>query len=474
MRMVRIAKLVLLSIVLIGSPMVGQEFVPGEMIIQFAQQPERQTLQEVERVLGTEVTWQKLQHAKHAKGMPNQPHPLSFVRIASFDEKTEVEPLCDKVVALDGVSLASVNRMPMPTFTPNDPIFNTQFNHQLIDSEDAWDISLGSTDIVIGLIETGCRVTHEDLEPHIWINDDPINGVDDDNNGLVDDMFGWNFARNNRLVNEFCLHGTQVAGIAAAKIDNGLGVAGVSNATILVAKWFHQSGDDCSVAESVFYAVDNGAHVLNMSLGCPDPLPLTEMAVNFAHANGVVVVAASGNAGNFGVDFPAAYPVAIAVGATDFNDEVRDFSNTGPNLDVVAPSDVPSTRGTNDSQYDPSFNGTSSATPHVAGLVALMLSVNPSLTPEEIRTAIRENADDLGAEGFDNVFGAGRINVGATIQAISVLLGDVNRDGSVDLLDVQPFVDLLSSNQFQAEADVNQDGVVDLLDIGGFVDLLGG
>ena len=122
---------------------------------------------------------------------------------------------------------------------------------------------------MIGIVDTGCRVSHEDIQQNIWINvDDPVNGIDDDNNGFIDDEYGWDFARNSNSIVDVYSHGTQVSGISAGRIDNGVGIAGICNATILTAKWWHNSGSDSSVAESVFYAVDNGADVLNLSLSC--------------------------------------------------------------------------------------------------------------------------------------------------------------------------------------------------------------
>ena len=463
-----------LSIVASASTLMAQDHVPGEIVVKFKQPPNLQALQSVEQTLAIDVKWRSLRHAPESRHLPNQPHPLSYYRIATVDANLDVSKLCLNVESIDSVAFACVNQIPEPTYTPNDALFGNQWALEKISVEGGWDVSLGNTDIVIGIIDTGCRVTHEDIEPNIWVNeDDPINGVDDDQNGFVDDHFGWDFARNNSSVVDVWGHGTQASGIAAGRIDNGVGIAGIGNATILTAKWWHTSGSDSTVAESVFYAIDNGAHVVNLSLGCQCLMPLSENAINFAFNNGVVVVASSGNAGTSSPGYPGAYPSAIAVGAIDINDQRAGFSNFGPHLDVMAPSPGILSPGENsNSDYDPNFGGTSAAAPHVAGLAALMLSINPSLTPEEVRTAMYENADDFGAAGFDNFYGHGRINVAATVAAISVLLGDINRDGIINLQDVQPFVDLITNAEFQAEADINGDGIIDLLDVQPFIDLL--
>ena len=412
--------------------------------------------------------------------MPNQPHPLSYVRVATVDEDLDIKDLCDSLNTLAGISLACENAIGelanAPTaFTPNDPMLADQYalgaTNGGINPEGAWGITTGSTDIVIAIIDSGCNVTHEDLRENIWVNDGeiPSNGVDDDGNGFIDDVNGWNFAESNNSLEDTGSHGTSVSGCAAARIDNGVGIAGVSNSSIMTA---NIDGDstiaDCTIASAVYYAVDSGAHVLNLSLQFSDPIPLTEDAVNFAHANGVTVVAASGNFGQATLAYPARYANVIAVGAIQEGGLRWNDSNYGSELDVVAPgaavltplsfnNNIP-----NNLYWTPS--GTSFACPQVAGLAALMLSVNPTLTPAEIRQKIRENAVDLGPSGFDNEFGYGLINVTDTLVSAATL-GDVNRDGVANFLDYAPFITLSSSNEYQYEADINCDGLVNFLDI---------
>ncbi|MCA9289741.1 MAG: S8 family serine peptidase, partial [Phycisphaerales bacterium] len=262
--------------------------------------------------------------------------------------------------------------------------------------------------MIVGVIDTGCRRTHEDLAAHMWVNDDPPNGLDDDGNGFVDDTFGWNFAGGNSNTDDVYGHGTQASGIIGAGLDNGVGVAGLANVTLLTAKWWHQSGSDCSVAESVYYAVDNGASVLNLSLSCGCLMPMTEAAVDYAHANDVVIVCSAGNGGSDSPHYPAAYAPAMAVSAIDINGQHPSFSSYGAHVDVAAPSpDIITCDEDGDALYDPGFRGTSAAAPHVAGLAALVRSVNPSLTNDAVRDAINANATDVGAPGFDDLFGHG-------------------------------------------------------------------
>lgn len=441
-------------------------FVAGQIIVKFAEQPEAIALRSVEEVLGPNVQWQAPHHAPHAKGMPNQPHPLSYWRLAIVEQQADVAALSAQVSALPGIVFAGPNGRPEPTHVPNDPMYPQQWSHQKISSEGAWDVSIGSTDIIVGIIDTGCLITHEDLQANIWVNDDPPNGLDDDGNGFIDDTYGWDFHNNNNNIADVNGHGTPVSGIASAVIDNGVGVAGIANLTIMTSKWWHHTGSEFSASESIFYAVDNGAHVLNLSLGSPFRLPMVEDAVNFAYNNGVVVVAAAGNFGSSLPFYPAWYPNVMAVAAITISDTLAGFSNWGPQLDVGAPSPgilAPSHQGV--SSYTPDFGGTSAASPHVAGLAGLVLSVDPTLTPDEVRAFIDENADDLGDPGFDEIFGHGRINSDATIAAVNRRCpADLDGDGSVGASDLLALLAAWGTNP-GGPPDFDGDGTVGASDL---------
>ncbi|MHC4428585.1 MAG: S8 family serine peptidase [Planctomycetota bacterium] len=436
-----IAPAVLIPFVLTAAPAQASH-VPGEVIVHFVQPPDRQMLAQVERSLGQDVEWYVPKHAPHAKGNPGEPHPLSYYRIARIDATANLEAMSGRVAALASVQRAMKNGTPEPTHTPNDPMFPQQWPHQKINSEAGWDVSTGDTSIIVGIIDTGCLLTHEDLQAHIWVNDDPPNGVDDDNNGFIDDTNGWDFVQNDNTVDDVFGHGTEVSGISAGMIDNGVGVAGIANLTIMTAKWWHTSGTDFSVAESTYYSVDNGAHVVNMSLNCQCLMPMTEAAINYADANDVIVVAAAGNSSTSQPGYPSAYPAAIAVCAITQNDQLAGFSNWGSHLDCGAPSpDIVTTSHTGDTAYTTTFGGTSAASPHVAGLAGLVLSADPSLTPAEVRALINDNAQDLGAPGFDVIFGNGRIDVGATMAALGPGCPDFNGDGNVGTADLLQLLD---------------------------------
>lgn len=188
--------------------------------------------------------------------------------------------------------------------------------------------------------------------------------------------------------------------------------------------------------------------------------------MNYALQNGVTVVASNGNgATSF---YPANDPRVIAV--SQVNEQMERAGGTDP--DVVAPGNGVIAPGPVANDDCRTFGGTSAATPHVASLAALMLSVNPTLTPEEIQCAIRENALDLGDTGFDEDFGYGLVDAGKTLRSVATL-GDINRDGQVGFLDISPFIVVLSSREYQFEADLNNDGLITILqDLGLFVALV--
>jgi len=278
-----------------------------------------------------------------------------------------------------------------PSFAiPNDTYWSSQWSLPQIQAPDAWEINTGSTSVVIAVIDTGVDLAHPDLDDKIVPGHDFVNDDDD-----PQDDFG---------------HGTHVSGIAAAETNNRLGVAGISwGARIMPVKVLDYSGTGTyyDVADGIVWAADQGAHILNMSLGGPQPSSVLEDAVNYAWDKGAVLVAAAGNDGTNWPIYPAAYQNVIAVAATDRNDQPAYFSNYGHYIGVAAPGvDILSTFP--DGYL--SWQGTSMASPHVAGLAALVFSVDESQTNAAVRQRIEQTADDLGSPGWDEYYGYGRIN----------------------------------------------------------------
>ena len=325
--------------------------------------------------------------------------------------------LAEKLSALPNVTYAEPNyRVYALDTVPNDPFYNShQWAHDVINSAQGWGITTGSDTVVIAVIDSGIDGNHPDLNVgnKILPGNDYVDGDNDPN-----DLNG---------------HGTHVAGIAAAATDNGVGIAGTSwGARILPIRVLNAegSGTDADLIDAITWAVEQGADVINMSLGgIGENTDLHEAILN-ARANNVVVIAAAGNCGASNYEkngcterdqpvYPAAYAESFAVAATNDGDGTADFSNRGDYVDIAAPGvNIIST------YYDDVYgsgSGTSQATPFVAGLAALILSLDPTLTPDQVEAVIEQNAVDLGPGGKDIDYGHGRIDVGATLQALDVL-----------------------------------------------------
>lgn len=284
---------------------------------------------------------------------------------------------------------------------PNDPRYLNQWGLPKISAPAAWDITTGSSEVVIAVVDTGIDLEHPDFNcPGKFVSGyDFYNGDSnpDDDNG----------------------HGTHVAGIAAACTNNATGVAGVAwGARLMPVKVLSGGGGGTyeTVAQGITYAADNGADIINLSLGGLDPSTTLANAIQYAVNRGVLVVAAAGNCAQDGyqcryiynpIMYPAAYETTFAVAATDSNDAWANFSEYHPYVDVAAPGVSIISTVPGGYTY---LNGTSMATPYVSGLAALVWSLDPDLTQEQVRQVIQSSADDLGTPGKDDYFGYGRIN----------------------------------------------------------------
>lgn len=351
---------------------------------------------------------------------------LERTAVLRFDPAADLSAVLAAYRADPGVEFAVPHRRARACYTPSDPDLGLFWGLRVIRATAAWDVSRGQ-DVVVAVIDSGVELTHPDLSANLWANpgEIPANGIDDDNNGFIDDVRGWNFAYDNADPSDDNGHGTHVAGTVASTADNAEGGAGVAfDARLMAVKGLDSAGDGtlAALANAVIYAVDNGADVINASWGGEGSDASLASAVAYAVAHGVVFVAAAGNGDFFGnpqnvANFtPASLPGVIAVAATDEFDVRASFSNFGEKLAVAAPGvDVRSTY-LGGSYLEES--GTSMASPHVAGLAALILSYWPTYTIGQVRTALTSTADDLGAAGFDVFYGHGRVNAEALAAAI--------------------------------------------------------
>jgi subtilisin family serine protease/methionine-rich copper-binding protein CopC len=340
------------------------------------------------------------------------------------------------------VEYAQPNYVHQLHFVPNDSLFEQQRALQILQAPDAWDIQRASPDILVGVIDTGIDYTHEDLRDALWINlgedlngngqvdSSDFNGLDDDGNGFVDDIRGWDFTDaptfpdggdfrepDNDPFDENG-HGTSVAGIIGATGDNVTGIAGLAfgcqimNLRAGTSLGFLEEDD---VASAIVYAVENGARIINMSFGDQVASPLLRDVMQYAYNQNCVLVASAGNSATDQIHFPSGFSETISVGATDEDDRLAGFSNYGSSVDVVAPGvNILTTKREN--QYG-SFAGTSASAPFVSALAALILSKTPQLSNESVRGLITSSTDDLGELGWDNFFASGRINASKALRS---------------------------------------------------------
>jgi thermitase len=350
--------------------------------------------------------------------------------------------------------------------TPTDPYFTYQYYlHNTgqtlsglgiagtpdadIDAPEAWDISQGSSDVVIGVVDTGINYTHPDLAGKVWTNpgEIPNNGVDDDHNGYIDDYYGWNFVtgyNNSRTLDDWG-HGTHVAGTIGAKTSNSVGVSGVSwNSKVMAEKIFQSGGSDSATSDAIKaiqYADAMGVTISSNSWGGGSYSQALKDAID---ASPELFVCAAGNdATNNDIthQYPSGYdsPNIISVAASNLTDELAPFSNFGTvSVDIAAPGQwILNTVCANDGvRLDQCgyyyYSGTSMATPTVSGVAALVKSVNPRLTNKQIKNVILNNVD-VKSSLSGKVNTSGRLNAYKSVLAAQRMAGadkfGVFRDG---------------------------------------------
>ena len=301
--------------------------------------------------------------------------------------------------------------------SPDDPLFGYQWGLSKVEAPQAWDVTTGSSSIKIAILDTGVDPNHPDLAGKI------VSNINFSGSNTTNDVYG---------------HGTHVAGIAAAITNNGIGVAGLGySSSIMNVKVL---GDDgvgywSWVAQGIIWAADHGAQIINLSLGGSDTSSTLEDAINYAWNKGVVVITAAGNNGNSSPFYPAYYPNCLAVAATDANDAKASWSNYGDWVDVAAPGVSVYSTMTNGGYWY--MSGTSMASPHVAGLAALVFTTvsdtnGDGKLNDEVRSRIESTCDDIGVTGI----GHGRIDAARAVSSALVPPGTVSgqvtdaKDGS--------------------------------------------
>jgi len=398
-------------------------------------------------------------------------HPLHNTYVISFDAKADIFEANEEYSRLESVKYAEPD-YPLTLYsTPGDSLYthqwglnNTGQDFYFVDrisgsGNDTLGLMHGISDadmdfqevfdnppddtktVVVAIIDTGLDMDHPDMIGKVWTNSDEIadNGIDDDHNGYIDDVHGWDFAGDysdswidpdNDPTDEYG-HGTHCAGIVTAVTDNDLGVAGLAPDCRIMPLDFDPYAFLSVVLSAVTYAADNGADVISMSFGMRWYSQMMDDALTYARSKGVVLCASAGNDGREYYNYPASYTGVITVSATDCMDSLASFSTYGDSVDVGAPGlHIMSLRADTTDMYaegdEPDVHiidghyylasGTSMSCPAVAGVVAYLRSVSPGLSPDAVETILENAADDIMDSGWDIYTGSGRVNLYESLE----------------------------------------------------------
>ena len=405
-----------------------------------------------QKVFKEPVAYSKNKYFTDHMGVVNEVVNLDNIYKIRYDSEIDPKQLVELYKTDENIDYAEPDYIAYTMLTPNDSLFQngSQWYLNTVNAPAAWDLTVGDTTQIIGILDTGVDWLHPDLFNKIWTNPNEIpgNGIDDDLGGFVDDIHGWDFINNDNDPMDDNSHGTHVAGIAAAQSNNGSGISGIAwNSKIMPVKVMQSSGEGnmSDVAAGVIYAANHGATVINMSLGSYGESLTLKNALANAYSTSTLVAAAGND--RFEVDpaplFPACYSFVIGVMASDKANDLALFSNTdlsgpivannefGYNYEVMAPGfDIWSTVPHNGYR---SLSGTSMAAPIVSGTVALMRTYSPLISNEDIFAKIIQSSDN----GILNIKNALNIKLSPMLFLVNTTIVDTlpgdDRDGIADV-----------------------------------------
>lgn len=428
--------LLLCLALLMVNPSYAQEITPRQMIIKTSQaisiRGDRTGLTDFDTFLNRLGAF----NLRPLRGMPSERYYL-----VDLGEELDWQNLDPSQYSFGGIEYIQPNRLNKLHLNPNDPLFPLQ-QHHLCAVQEAWNYTTGSPLIVVGVIDSGVLREHPDLAANMYINPNEVeDGTDSDGNGYIDDWCGWDFADAPEMADQALgdfldpdndptdenFHGTHVSGIIGAVGNNTQGIAGVCwNIRIMPLRAGFRTTQgsgylqDDDAAAAIVYAADNGCHVINMSWGDPNYSPIIADACNYAYNKGVTLVASAGNDPGPILSYPAKLSSVISVGAVNKYKNLAGFSSYGTDLDLVAPGEqILSTYKNNPDELYMEMSGTSMSAPYVTGSIALLLSLQPGLSPQEVRARLLSSTEDIGTLGFDQFFGHGLLNTQRLLENLN-------------------------------------------------------
>lgn len=446
-----------LSLPITSRPEFPSPFVAGNLIVTFRPEYRNQINAQIkDGIVFTGIPsvdkLNKSFQAKQIDKLYRNPNPnenakrynIDLIYLLIFPEQTEMVDLVNAYRACPAIQNVDLNYVFSVDFVPNDPLYPNQWHHRNLQCERAWDISQGDTNGWLAIVDEGLQWDHPDIIDNLWINqaedinhngrfdlgpppDGDENGFDDDGNGFVDDVIGWDFYNwDNNPINLTLdeNHGTLCFGAACAVTNNSIGVAGIGfNARGAGLRCGDETGiyTNCAI-QAIMYAAENGAFAISMSWGGSGYQSALNNAIQYAWSLGCVLMASAGNTYSGGAPrYPAGYDHVIATAASDQNDRRSiwyggEQSNYGPWVDLAAPgTDVYTTNTGN--RYMREFGGTSAASPCVGGLAILLKSAYPTMTNAECTTRIFQSCDSMPDSTYRlGLLGHGRINVGKALN----------------------------------------------------------